>query len=58
MSVQDDIQLASYRFGLGYQESGVEILSNRAECFTESNALEKSREIIETYSLVFRRSCV
>ena len=36
----------------------MEILSNRAECLTELNALEKSREIIETYSLVFRRICV
>ena len=38
--------------------SRVEILSKSAECLTESNALEKSREIIVTYSLVLRRSCV
>jgi hypothetical protein len=38
--------------------SRVEILSKREECLTESNAFEKSREIIETYSLVLRRSWV
>ena len=56
MSDQDDIQLAKVIDLIWDIKSGD--LSKMDKCLTESKALEKSREIIETYSLAFRRHCI